>query len=86
MDKIVDVYDMQYDYDDIKIAATITDYIRNVRNEDYMDFEDLAEMTLTIHNAYKVADDISKEEQGYIQKYVYRFLDEYFEKEGAKQC
>ena len=23
MDRIVDVYDMQYDYDDIKIAATI---------------------------------------------------------------
>ena len=80
MDKIA------YDYDDIKIAATITDYIRNVRNEDCMDFEDLAEMTLTIHNAYKVADDLSKEEQGYIQKYVHRFLDEYFEKEGAKQC
>ena len=86
MDKIANVYDMQYDYDDIKIAATITDYIRNVRNEDYMDFEDLAEMTLIIHNAYKVADDLSKEEQDHIQKYVYRFLDEYFEKEGAKQC
>lgn len=69
------------DYDDIKIAATITDYIRNVRNEDCMDFEDLAEMTLTIHNAYKVADDLSKEEKSCIQK-----LDEYFEKEGAKQC
>ena len=74
MDKIA------YDYDDIKIA-TITDYIRNVRNEDYMDFEDLAEMTLTIHNAYKVADDLSREEKSYIQK-----LDEYFEEEGAKQC
>ena len=81
MDRIANVYDIQYDYDDIKIAVTITDYIRNVRNEDYMDFEDLAKMTLTIHNAYKVADDLSREEQGYIQK-----LDEYFEKEGAKQC
>ena len=80
MDKIV------YDYDDIKIATTITDYIRNIRNEDYMDFEDLAEMTSIIHNAYNVADDLSIEEQGHIQKYVYRFLDEYFEKEGAKQC
>ena len=70
-----------YDYDDIKIAATITDYIRHVRNEDYMDFSDLAEMTLIIHNAYKVADDLSREEQGCIQK-----LDEYFEEEGAKQC
>ena len=72
MDRIVDVYDMQYDYDDIKIAATITDYIRNVRNEDYMDFEDLAEMTLTIHNAYNVADDLSRDEEGLVIKdYVY---------------
>lgn len=79
---MVDVYEAEYDYDDLKISACITDYVRNVKHHEYLDFEVLAMWTMIIHRAYleeEVNNKLSWEEIGYVQKFAYRYLEEHYE-------
>lgn len=75
------IYDNQYDYDDIKIAVCITEYLNKINYE--CDFEYIAFLVVEIKDnwcADKLDGCLSKTEYAYIQEYAYRYLKEKFEK------
>lgn len=73
------IYSKKYDYDDIKIAACCVDFIHNVKSLNYPDYEELAQLVVFIKKSYNKnlkRKTLSFEEEGYIQKYAYNFLNQ----------
>ena len=75
----VDVYDKLYDYDDLKIAVSVSEYL-NEQEEPY-DYEDIANLTIKIRRNWECDRknfELSKEEFAYIQSYAWRYMKEHF--------
>lgn len=82
IDKEKDSYNRTYDYDDIKIALCIQDFLDNDNPDmqiNFQDFEDIIELAIKIRKSYdkcKNEGTLTKEEQGYIQQFAYNYLKE----------
>ena len=75
-----DIYDHLYDYDDLKIAVCVSDYLTNETDKEYT-FEDIAQATLRIRKSWecdRINNELSQEELAYIQSYAYRFMKTHF--------
>ena len=84
--EIGDVYTYNYNYEHLKVACAVQDYLITHRRElmEDFDYEDIAKMTIKIYNAHKKESfegTLEEEEYAYIQAYAYRYLEEYFEGE-----
>lgn len=77
-----DIYDRTYDYDDMKIALCIQDFLDNDNPDmqiNFQDFEDIVELAIRIRKSYDKCNKegtLTKEEQGYIQQFAYNYLKE----------
>lgn len=72
----VDVYTQDYDYDDLKIAVCVSDYIFNIKKIS-VDYEDIARLTIEIRQAWEDAqrnDLLTGEEFAYVQKFAINYL------------
>lgn len=82
LEKIQDIYDRTYDYDDMKIALCIQDFLDNDNPDmqiNFQDFEDIIELAIKIRKSYDKCNKertLTKEEQGYIQQFAYNYLKE----------
>lgn len=71
-----------YDEDDIRIAVTIEGFYQGVEGHGDFDkyvetYDDLIELMEKIHKAYiEEYDKLGFAEQGYIQEFAYRYLEE----------
>lgn len=83
--KIKDIYDKKYDYDDMKIAICIKDFYNYFEEklkeyyEEFLDFEDLITLAVEIKNNWQIDYDngaLTQNEIGYIQEYAFRYLKE----------
>ena len=71
----VDIYSKEYDYDDLKIAICVAEYLNNVCVS--ADYEEIAKLTITIKNKWnelKTQGLLSKEEYAYIQRFAINYL------------
>lgn len=81
-EKIQNIYDKTYDYDDMKIALCIQDFLDNDKPDmqiNFQDFEDIIELAIRIRKSYDKCNKertLTKEEQGYIQQFAYNYLKE----------
>lgn len=84
LEKIQDIYDRTYDYDDMKIALCIQDFLDNDNPDmqiNFQDFEDIIELAIRIKKSYDKCNKegtLTKDEQGYIQQFAYNYLKENF--------
>lgn len=72
----VDVYTQDYDYEDLKIAVCVSDYIFNIKKIS-VDYEDIARLTIKIRQAWEDGqrkDSLSSEEFAYCQKFAINYL------------
>lgn len=82
LEKIQDIYDRAYDYDDMKIALCIQDFLDNDNPDmqiNFQDFEDIIELAIRIRKSYDKCNKegtLTKEEQGFIQQFAYNYLKE----------
>lgn len=82
LEKIQDIYDRTYDYDDMKIALCIQDFLDNDNPDmqiNFQDFEDIINLAIRIRKSYDKCNKegtLTKEEQGYIQQFAYNYLKE----------
>lgn len=82
LEKIQNIYDKTYDYDDMKIALCIQDYLDKDNPDmqiNFQDFEDIIELAIRIRKSYDKCNKegtLTKEEQGYIQQFAYNYLKE----------
>ena len=83
--KVLDIYDRKYDYDDMKIAICIKDFYNYFEEklkeyyEEFLDFEDLITLAVEIKNNWQIDFDngaLTQNEIGYIQEYAFRYLKE----------
>ena len=80
--EIQDIYDRTYDYDDMKIALCIQDFLDNDNPDmqiNFQDFEDIINLAIRIRKSYDKCNKegtLTKEEQGYIQQFAYNYLKE----------
>ena len=80
--KEVGIYSRAYDYDDMKIALCIQDFLDNDNPDmqiNFQDFEDIIELAIRIRKNYDKCNKegtLTKEEQGYIQQFAYNYLKE----------
>lgn len=82
IEKEQDTYNRTYDYDDMKIALCIQDFLDNDKPDmqiNFQDFEDIIELAIRIRKSYDKCNKegtLTKEEQGYIQQFAYNYLKE----------
>ena len=72
----VDVYTQDYDYEDLKIAVCVSDYIFNIKKIS-VDYEDIARLTIEIRQAWEDCQRrglLSSEEFAYCQKFAINYL------------
>ena len=72
----VDVYTQDYDYEDLKIAVCVSDYIFNIKKIS-VDYEDIARLTIKIRQAWEDGQrkgSLSSEEFAYCQKFAINYL------------
>ena len=77
--KKIDIYDHLYDYDDLKIAVAVSEYLN--QQEESWDYEDIANLTIKIRRNWECDRrnfELSKEEFAYIQSYAWRYMCEYY--------
>ena len=70
------VYERNYDYEDLKIAVCVSDYIFNIKKIS-VDYEDIARLTIKIRQAWEDGqrkDSLSSEEFAYCQKFAINYL------------
>ena len=78
-EKEFDIYDNLYEYDDLKIAICVADYLAS-EGQDYT-YEEIAQITMQIKHNWECDrrnGDLSREELAYIQSYAYRYMSEHF--------
>lgn len=76
----IDVYEQTYDYDDMKIAIVIQDYLSLHKSDKLRTYEELIQLAYTIKQEWLKEYDnatLNEEERAYIQSYAYRYLDEH---------
>lgn len=84
-ENLMKIYQYPYNYDDIKIAVCIQDWIDNHSSKamsNDITFEDVAGLVIEIkeHWLKDLNDDnLTEEESAYIQAYAYRYLKEVWE-------
>lgn len=74
--KEIDIHDLKYDYDDLKIAVCIADKFRDWSF--CVDYEDIAGLTAQIKCEWEmnhIYGCLTTEEYAYIQKFANRFLE-----------
>lgn len=77
--KKFDIYDNLYDYDDLKIALCVSDYLSS-DGKDYT-YEQIAKLTMQIKYNWECDrrnGDLGREELAYIQSYAYRYMKEHY--------
>lgn len=69
-------YDMQYDYEDMKLAIECSSFIEDVSGyQHYADFEDIIRLATWVKIKWNEEfKDLTTEEQAYIQAYARRIL------------
>lgn len=69
-------YDMSYDYEDMKLAIVCSTFADDYTGyENYLEFEDIVKLATWIRIKWNEEfDNLSTEEQGYIQSYARRLL------------
>ena len=76
--KEIDIYDLEYDYDDLKIAVCIATSFKDWNF--YVDYEDIAGLTAEIKcewEAHRVWGCLTEEEYSYIQKFANNYLEKH---------
>lgn len=74
--KEIDIYDLKYDYDDLKIAVCIAEKFKEW--EFRVDYEDIAGLTAKIKcewESHCLWGCLTREERAYIQKFAMSFLE-----------
>lgn len=75
-----EVYEYKYDYDDIKIAICVQDFIDHNSDKFFpLTYEEIAKVVIDIKNKWKEYQKkglLSEEEYTYIQKFAYNYLKE----------
>lgn len=83
--KIKDIYDKKYDYDDMKIAIFIKDFYNYFEEklvehyEEFLGFEDIIMLAVEIKNNWQIDYNngaLAQNEIDYIQEYAFRYLNE----------
>lgn len=70
-------YNGSYDYEDMKLVVVCNDYSDDAFHYAWLEFEELITLSNWIRLMWNAEfDELSNEEQGYIQQYAYRILDE----------
>lgn len=70
-------YDGAYDYDDMKLAIVCKDFIECAIELEHFDYEDIITLATWVRLRWNAEfEDLSFEEQGYIQAYARRILNE----------
>ena len=70
-------YNGVYDFDDMKLAITCSDFVDDAFEYGMCDFEDLIRLAEWVRLRWNAEfEDLGTEEQGYIQAYARRILDE----------
>ena len=85
----IDVYEQTYDYDDMKIAIVIQDYLSLHKRDKLRTYEELIQLAYTIKQEWLKEYDnatLNEEERAYIQFYAYRYLDEHLHLEENNIC
>lgn len=71
----VDIYSKEYDYEDLKIAICVVEYLNNVCLS--ADYEDIVRITITIKDKWKELEAqglLTEEEYAYIQRFAINYL------------
>lgn len=81
-DKLQDIYNRRYDYDDMKIAICIADFckISPQLAEEMEDFEDIISLAVDIKDKWQADTALTKDEYAHIQVYANRYLIENYVK------
>jgi hypothetical protein len=70
-------YNGAYDYEDMKLVVVCNNYADDAFHYGWLDFEELITLSNWVRLMWNAEfDELSNEEQGYIQEYAYRILDE----------
>lgn len=70
-------YNGSYDYEDMKLVVVCSDYSDDAFGYGWLDMEEVIILSDWIRLMWNAEfDELSNEEQGYIQEYAYRILDE----------
>ena len=71
----LDIYSKKYDYDDLKIAVCVAEFLNNLKVS--VDYEDIARITIAIKEKWYQLQSkglLSEEEFAYIQKFAVDYL------------
>ena len=74
---IMEIYDGKYDYEDLKIAICVTDYINEWKI--VTSYEEIVALVIKIKNEWKEEHKqgtLTEEEFAYIQKFARRYIEE----------
>lgn len=76
---VISVYDRLFDYEDLKVAIVVSDYLKDKDN--HFTYEDIASLVVKIRKSWENEQkslSLTQEEIGYIQAYAWKYMTKYF--------
>ena len=76
---VINVYDRLFDYEDLKVAIVVSDYLKDKDND--FTYENIAEIVVKIRKSWENEQkslSLTQEEIGYIQAYAWKYMTKYF--------
>ena len=76
------IYNYVYDYEDIKLAIIISNFIRENDSETFYNYEDIANLVIKIRRAWDDTplEEMTEEENAYIQIFAQHYLEKEYNK------